>query len=182
MENIVRRWDHKLTHLHIHINCSRNAFRWKLRKCHIFLIFYPIYIKVLPFFSKCNTLSNDLTYWTCTEFPLLVRLTKHNKFSSLSFYSYSCGCQEHPTENFKDLVIVFRTTVVVFAQGRTNQSGILDNLRFVYKPIDLIWRQTGRNFVRVGQLYQSARANILSKSSPGCIGLYYINYVFSWFL
>ena len=40
----VRRWHHQLTHLHIHINCSRNVLL-KITKFHIFLILYPIYIK-----------------------------------------------------------------------------------------------------------------------------------------
>ena len=40
---IVRRWDHQLTHLHFHIDCSR-MFHWKL------LIFYPIYIKFSLFY------------------------------------------------------------------------------------------------------------------------------------
>ena len=56
---ILRRWDHQLTHLHVHINCSRNV-SLKILKIQNFLIFYPIYIKCSLFYSKCLNYS---FYW-----------------------------------------------------------------------------------------------------------------------
>ena len=43
---IVRGWHHQLAHLNIHKDWSRNVFRKKceISKCHIFLIFHPIFI------------------------------------------------------------------------------------------------------------------------------------------
>ena len=43
----MRWWHHQLTHLHIHIDWSRNVL-WKFAKtskCHNFLIFQPIFIR-----------------------------------------------------------------------------------------------------------------------------------------
>ena len=61
---IVRWWHHQLTHLHIHIDWSRNV-SWKFAEtseCHThsFLIFQPIFIRFSLFCSKFFTLSSEI--------------------------------------------------------------------------------------------------------------------------
>ena len=58
----MRRWHHQLTHLHIHIDWSRNV-SWKfakLQKYHNFLIFQSIFIRFSLFCSQIFTLSSEI--------------------------------------------------------------------------------------------------------------------------
>ena len=58
----VRRWHHHLTHLHIHIDWSRNV-SWKIcetLKCHNLLIFQPIFIRFSLLCLKFFTLSSEI--------------------------------------------------------------------------------------------------------------------------
>ena len=58
---VVRRWHHQLTHLHI-IDWSRNVL-WKFAKtwkCHNFLIFQPIFIRFSLFCLKFFTLYSEI--------------------------------------------------------------------------------------------------------------------------
>ena len=57
---VVRWWHHQLTHLHIHIDWSRNVL-WKFAKtskCHNFLIFQPIFIRISLLCLNIFTLSS----------------------------------------------------------------------------------------------------------------------------
>ena len=58
----MRQWHHHLTHLHIHIDWSRNV-SWKFAKtskCHNFLIFEPIFIRFSLLCLKMFTLSSEI--------------------------------------------------------------------------------------------------------------------------
>ena len=74
---IVRRWDHQLTHVHIHIDCSRNVSK-KITEFQNFissLFFNTIYIKFSLFYSNFHSL-----YWLNLNpdriFPLVIHLLK----------------------------------------------------------------------------------------------------------
>ena len=59
---IVRRWDHQLNSFPYSYWLFKKCFveKYKNKKFHIFLIFYPIYIKFSLFYSKCFNLSIEL--------------------------------------------------------------------------------------------------------------------------
>ena len=60
---VVRWWHHQLTHLHIHIDWSRNVL-WKFAKLqsdiHNFLIFQPIFIRFSLLCLEIFTLSSEI--------------------------------------------------------------------------------------------------------------------------
>ena len=70
---VVRWWHHQVTHLHIHIDWSRNCFVkiCEISKCHNFLIFQPIFIRffIMEFFFKMIIDDSDLD--SCPPPPLL---------------------------------------------------------------------------------------------------------------
>ena len=82
----MRLWHHQLTHLHIHIDVSKNVLlKFPTSKCHNFLIFQPIFIKFSLFCSK--TLSSEIKLNLFRISPLM--LIEYNNILTPALYSYT---------------------------------------------------------------------------------------------
>ena len=89
---VVRRWHHQLTHLHIHTDWSRNV-SWKFAttwKCHNFLICQPIFIRFSLFSSENFTLSSEIKLDQLRASPLRRRKSPlfDHQISNTNFFIF----------------------------------------------------------------------------------------------
>ena len=75
---VVRRWHHQLTHLHIHTGLVKKCFlkNCETSKFHNFLIFQPIFIRFSLFCSENFTLSSEIKLDQLWTSPLKMRKNK----------------------------------------------------------------------------------------------------------
>ena len=94
---VVRWWHHQLTHLHIHIDWSRNVL-WKFAKIqsvHNFLIFQPIFIRFSLLCLEIFTLSSEIKLnllWSSSLTPLYCIHGYFRGFYFLEFREWKWKC------------------------------------------------------------------------------------------